>query len=273
MAIQVGWAEIRILTRRIVFRNVLRVAHDPLSKKDALDAAIKPFFAVQFTKAVVTGVDNYKLMVLMARLKRPDLPREWYAQLFAHAMVAWAGDSIATPFLFEEWIVFLVRSELNNFKDFHDRMPLLNHLVAYGVNSPTELAEWPRFDVASLAAAAPDDPLILKLWQSACLVSPSMGTGSKTIAPEWPTDATGLANSLRAKNISDSVVARAHVAAQVGISIPVSFDKMGPVAKIRAMTAAKPSGESLARLLNTGAHRNTIRQVQDSLRSVAAGVQ
>ena len=91
--------------------------------------------------------------------------------------------------------------------------------------------------------------------------------------PEWASNASALAASFRPKDIEDSMVARSHKAALVDLDLPEKFRKLGPAAKIRPIAQLKTPVVGLNRFLNTGAQLNTIRQVQDSLMSVAAGIQ
>ena len=82
-----------------------------------------------------------------------------------------------------------------------------------------------------------------------------------------------MAQAFRCKLIGDTSISRAHSADRSDLALPDSFGKQGPSARIRALSAVNPSGEALSRFLNTGDQLNTLRQVQDSLRSATSGVQ
>ena len=102
ISLPIDMEEIFILTAKLIYTNVLRVLNDASTPAHMLLRAAKPFFAAQCPRRVVREVDNYLLKVLMARLKRSKLPAHWYQLLLKHMSVSLVGDSVGTPFAFEE---------------------------------------------------------------------------------------------------------------------------------------------------------------------------
>ena len=84
---------------------------------------------------------------------------------------------------------------------------------------------------------------------------------------------SALAASFRSREIGNSLVSRSRKADMADLALPASFEEIAPAAKIRSISQAKPDAQELNRFLNTGSQLNTLRQVQDSLTSVAAGIQ
>lgn len=273
MAQAIDMDEIFILTAKLIYSNVLRVLNDSSSPAHMLLKAIKPFFAVQFSRRVVKEVDNYLLKVLLARLKRSKFSAHWYQLLLKHMSVSLTDDSVAIPFVFEEWRRLLVRFRLSEDLAFPDWIPLLNNLVAYEIRSPTDLAALSRLDILTLTVDSPHRELLFKLWQSASHAHALSGDLADPATVALATNASELAASFRSGSIDDTFVARACVAATADLGVPSCFDESGPAAKIRILARCKPDTETLDRFLNTGSQLNILRQVQSSLRSVAAGVQ
>ena len=273
MAPNLDMDEVYILTAKLIYTNILRALNDIHSPAHVLLKAIKPFFAVQFTRRVVREVDGYLLKVLMARLKRSSLSAHWYQMLLKHMSVALTDDSVAIPLVFEEWRCLLVRFQLCDSLPFPDWIPLLNNLVAHEVRSPTDLAALTRLDILTLTIDSPHRELLLKLWQCASHVSAQTGHTADSATLALATNAGALASSFRAAHIEDTGIARSCVAAVSDLGVPSKFESAGPAAKIRLLAASKPDPAALERFLNTGSQLNILRQVQSSLRSVAAGVQ
>ena len=273
MGVEIDWEEVYILNARLIFANVLRVLNDSLTNAEAILVAIKPFFAVQFSKKVLAQMDYHKFRSLIARLRRSSLPGDWHAQLVAHIKLAWADDSIAIPFAFEEWRRLLVRFELDAALPFQDWIPILNDLSAYDIRSVADLAALSKADLLATASLLPGWLNILKLWQAACVAASGNEPTSIATIPEWAANASAMAAAIRSKEIDNSIVSRSHKAARTDLELPLNWDKLGPAARIRALSNLKPERATLNRFLNTGAQLNTLRQVQDSLRSVAAGIQ
>ena len=237
--------------------------------------AAKPFLAVQFSLKVVKAVDANRLRTLMKRLRRSSLPRDWCNTIIAHVKLAWADRSEAIPFIFEEWRCLLIRFSLSEEIPFEDWIPILNHLAAYDIRSPADLAQLSRSDAHILFADCPGRSNIASLWQAAThtLASRVPPSPILPVNEEWSTNAGALAASFRCRDINCSQVAVALRAAKADLDVPANFDLAGPAAKIRLLERSETGQASLLRFLNTGAQLNTLRQVQDSLRSVAAGVQ
>ena len=273
MVVVLEWDEIYSLSAKLAYSNLLRIINDPLSKPPAILAGVKPFFAIQFSQTVVRAIDHYCLKTLLSRVRRSSLPREWYNRLLSHIKLAWADDSIAIPFAFEDWRRLLVRFQLDSALSFPDWLPLLNHMAAYDIRSPSDMASLSKADFYSVAVTSPDVASLSKLWQAACHSALGTVQPPSPLTHEWASNAPALAEALRNRDIDQTPVAQAFASAAQNLELPHSFASMGPAAKIRALQRANPSEEALSLFLNTGSQLNTLRQVQLCLRSVAAGVQ
>ena len=156
---------------------------------------------------------------------------------------------------------------------FHDWIPI-NSLASFGIRYPTDLAQASRSEVAQVGLGPKRTPALWELWRAATMSGE--GNSSTIIGCDLAlcSDASTLAQSFRVKSIEKSAIALRHAAARSDLSLDISYDKAGPAARIRLLAASKPSSsESLNTFLNTGAQVNTLRQVQGSLRCVAAGIQ
>ena len=273
--VRVDWGEVRNLAARLIYTNLLRVLNDQKAKTEQILMAAKPFLAVQFSPKVVKAVDANRLRSLMKRLRRSSPPRDWCNTIIAHAKLAWADRSEVIPFIFEEWSCPLVRFSLSGEIPFEDWIPIPNHLTAYDIRSPADLAQLTRSDAHIMFADCPRRGNFIRLWQAATHTI-ATGTLPAPIMPvneEWCANAGALAASFRCRDISNSQVAIALRSARGDLDLPADFDRAGPAAKIRLIERIGAEHSSLIRFLNTGAQLNTLRQVQDSLRSVSVGIQ
>ena len=75
------------------------------------------------------------------------------------------------------------------------------------------------------------------------------------------------------KSVAESPFARAFSAAQGNLGLPGNFSRLGPAQKIRRLAECSAGRSAVLRYLNTGAQVNMLHQVQDSLKSVASGIQ
>ena len=267
--------EAHILTAKLLYANLLRVLNDMLSSSDQILKAVMPFFVLQFTRKMITSLDSYKFKVLLSRIERSPLPLQWYDSLTKHINVAYADDSMAIPFGFEEWRRLSVRFQLDEVLAYPDWLPLLNHLVAYEIRPPSDLASVSRVDICAIVLNCPLKDCLLKLWQaSSQFVAGMPGSGASPAHDvAWCTNAVALADSFRYKSIEDSGIALSQGCASAAMSLPPNFSEMGPAKKIRLLKRAAPDKELLLAYLNTGSQINILRQAQCSLRSVAAGIQ
>ena len=104
---------------------------------------------------------------------------------------------------------------------------------------------------------------------------PLKAIASPVTASTWKlaSSAHSLANALRAPSVGKADFALYHEDATDGLELGDGFLRLGPAAKIRKLTALGDPQRSILRFLNNGAKINALRQVQDSLKSVASGVQ
>ena len=261
------------LAGKILFANLLRALNDSSSSILKITEAVLPFFAIQFSKEMLQGMDAYKFDVILTRLRRSILPADIYRELIIHVKTFLVDRSAVIPYVFEEWRRVIVLSGLDSEIDFPDWIPILSTFAAFGFHYPNELAIATRIEVQALIPNELIASAIWKLWRFVAMTSEA---GSTTIAHSdlgLCTNANALALQLRSKEIRSTSFAMTHSAAKAELGLGEKFDLAGPAARIRMLERAKFSPETLNSFLNTGAQVNTLRQVQGSLRSVASGVQ
>ena len=156
---------------------------------------------------------------------------------------------------------------------FPEWIPILNNFAAYGVRNPSELALLPRADVALLANDSSVATAIWEIWRFASLDSEQIKSLQTDLSYAYNSNAESLASSFRAKDIDSTSFSRRHKAARLELGLNEDFDRAGPADRIRFLEWARSSPDAINAFLNTGAQINTLRQVQGSLRCVAAGVQ
>ena len=267
--------EAHTLANKILYANLLRALNDSSANALSLSLAVKPFFAIQFSRELFKGMeaDAYRFSVILTRLRRSPLEAPLYRKLISHVKTFLVDKSAVIPYVFEEWRRVLVLSGLESEIDFPDWIPILNDFAAYGFHYPSELAQATRSDIQILILDDTTADAIWKLWR---FVSMSDERRSLTLPYcdlNLCSNASSLAAHLRAKKISDTPIAKYHEATLADLGLDESFQKAGPAARIRILQRTKVPLDTLNSYLNTGAQVNTLRQVQGSLRRVASGVQ
>ena len=270
---KVDFVEANSLAGKILFANLLRSMNDTVSDPNRLISAIKPFFALEFGRDMLQGMDAYRFSVILTRLRRTALPPDWYQALVAHVKVFLNDKSEVVPFVFEEWRRLIVRAGLDSVLDFPDWVPILNSLSAFGIHYPNDLAQSSRFEIAQLALDFDSATAVWKLWRASSMAVERSNLSATGCELALCTNASSLANSFRAKRVQDTDIARRHCAARRSLTLNEDYDKAGPAARIRLLQSLKADPTDITSFLNTGAQVNTLRQVQGSLRSVASGVQ
>ena len=95
--------EANSIAGKILFANILRPINDTSAASTTLAQAAKPFFAIQFGREMLQGMDAHRFNVILTRLKRPILPCDIYKALVAHVKDSLADRSSVIPYVFEEW--------------------------------------------------------------------------------------------------------------------------------------------------------------------------
>ena len=148
---------------------------------------------------------------------------------------------------------------------------MLNGLAAHLIRTPHHLSllKWP--EVSGLAATFPAEQPICLLWQAACIQlggARPMVHGDNSL-----TSPAQLASSFRGKRINQTGIAKERDSSVKLLGLSAEFEKLGPAAKIRKLAESPHPMAAVSNFLRSGAQLNMIRQVQDSLSSVAAGIQ
>ena len=199
------------------------------------------------------------------------LPKPAYRQLADHIKIDPLKEATVIPFQFEDRRKLIYRFDLIANIPLPDWIPVLNALAAHAIRVPADLAHLSWAQASGLAADFPAEQPVLLLWQAACICStgttPGTGGNQALVSPGQ------LASSFQGKGIEETSVAHQRTASLKELAIPADFDKLGPAAKIRKLNELPWPSIAIATFINNGAQLHLLRKVQDSLLSVAPGIQ
>ena len=246
---------------------------DPAYSVQMVAASTLPFFAIDFSNESVSIVGNYKLSRFLNRLRGSLLDRAFYRALMDRIKIPMVDEAVVfTPEL-DDWRRIIVRHNLTEMLSLPDWIPILNHLADALIINPMDLTEWAPADVSHLAHGSPNPDAILALFRATLIVyAPAP---SATTASSWHlcASAHSLARGIRFSTVEETARARSFATAEGALELPPEFPLLGHAAKIRCLAESTADRSQILRFLNTGAQVNVLRQVQDSLKSVASGIQ
>ena len=258
---------------KLFTQSTIRVLMDSSYSAKMIPTAILPFFAIDFTRDVVRLVNNYTLSRFLNRLRGPLLDRAHYRALVDHIKIPMVEESLVFAPVLEEWRLIIVRNNLTDQLALPDWIPIINLLAASLIVTPRDLATWLPHDIAMLADSSPHPQAILGLFRATLVVCDPPPSATSQSSWQLLASAHSLASDLRVSDISETTCARPLAAAQESLDLPPEFPHLGPAAKIRRLMESTSDRTRILRYLNAGAQVNTLRQVQDSLKSVASGIQ
>ena len=173
----------------------------------------------------------------------------------------------------EEWRILIARFNLTERISLPGWSPILNFLAASLISRPKELALWSHGEVSLLANTSPEASAILGLHRASVVSCHSIQSATPESSRRILSPAHSLAASIRVSSVEATSFARQHSCAASAIDLHANFSSLGPAAKIRRLAESTAPREQVMRFLNTGAQVNILRQVQDSLKPVAPGIQ
>ena len=257
----------------LFMQAAIRVLMDSSYSADKIGAAVTPFFAVDFSRDSVTRIGNYKFSRFLNRLRGSLLDRTLYRALMNHISIPMIDETLAFSPELEQWRVIIARYNLTESISLPDWIPIINHLAAALIATPQDLALWSHAEISLLAANSPNADAILSLFRATSVVCAPVPSATPESSWQLLSSAHALAGGLRVSTVAETSCARAHATALDAMELPGEFSHLGPAAKIRCLAESSADKAQLFRFLNTGAQVNILRQVQDSLKSVASGIQ
>ena len=262
-----------VVACEMFMQATIRVLREPGCKSAAISAAAVPFFAIDFSKEAVLQIGNYKLSCFLNRLRGSLLNRAQYRCLVAHISNPLIDESIVFYPQLEDWRIVIAWYNLTERLTLPDWIPILNHLAASLICQPRDLSLWSHAEISQLALASPEAAAIMGLYNAALVHCAPPKSATPESSWQLMASAHALAAGLRVSSVAETIPARAQQAANAAIDLPDDFDSMGPAAKIRCLAGSTADNADIYRFLNTGAQVNILHQVQDSLKSVASGIQ
>ena len=94
---KIDLVEANSLAGKILFANLLRSMNDSVTDPNSLILAIKPFFALEFGRDMLRGMDAYRFSVILTRLRRSALPADWYQAVVSHVKTFLTDKSEVSP--------------------------------------------------------------------------------------------------------------------------------------------------------------------------------
>ena len=239
----------------------------------AMKAAIAPFFALDFTRELVSLVVGKRLNDFCARLRSSSLSRTHYAAFALHIKLAVGGNAVDFALEWEGWRYILVSRNLTEQLSLPDWIPIINLLASHSTTLPTDLIDWSFADISVLSSLPPEHSLVLALFRVSLIALKALSSPVPASSWKLASSAHSLARALRVPSVGQAEFAIYHADALGDLELGDGFLRLGPAAKIRKLAASDAPHRSILRFLNTGAQINVMRQVQDSLKSVASGIQ
>ena len=251
--------------------SAMRQLNDAKHKKDTAISAVAPLFALEFSNKVIAELERDRLGRFYNRLKTSRLPKAALRQLIDHIKFDPLREATCVPFQFEEWRKLIYRFDLTDSLQLQEWIPVLNGLAAHLIRTPQHLAllKWP--EISGLAVTFPAEQPLCLLWQAACIQLG--GEGPSASGMDSFTSPAQLASSFRGKQINQTMIAKKRDSSVKMLGLSAEFEKLGPAAKIRKLAESPHPMAVVSNFLRSGAQLNMLRQVQDSLSSVAAGIQ
>ena len=182
-----------------------------------------------------------------------------------------ARASDSAPFQSGEWRMMIYRFDLADSIHLQDWIPVLNALAAHLLRTPVHLAHLKLSDVSDLAGSSPVEQPVLLLRQESSIQT---GGPKPTPSGDHPMiSQTQLESSFRGKRLNRTIVAKAREASMSMIGLPSEFDGLFQTAKIRKLGETPHAAGAIPAFLITGAQLGLLSQVQDSMSSLADGIQ
>ena len=254
-------------------KSAIQILTDSPYTSSAIFEAILPLFAIDFSRDVIKGLKPYKMTQFLNRLRGSKLDRSRYRDLVNHIRDPLIDDTIIFSPQLEEWRSVIVRRNLTERISLPDWIPIINHLVSSLITCPRDFQRWSLTEIFELAGTTPEASAVMALYQASLVATTA--TPSATPASSWQmlASAHSLAADLRVSSVAQTTCGRALSCARSALDLPPEFERLGPAAKIRCLAESAAPQAQIAHFLNTGAQVNTLHQVQDSLKSVASGIQ
>ena len=209
---------------------------------------------------------------LMRRLRISKLPLEVYRKVATVTKFSESSESEITPVDHVAWRRLIVRFNLNRKFSFHDWVIILHYLENHLISTPYDLMQLEFGAVRDIFSDDINSDMIAKLCQESP-ISLNSNKVAMSNALNLATNAGLLAQSLRHKDINNTLVAGKFHKVGNSSSLPDSFSAEGNAAKIRCPAQSDLSESSISSLLDAGVSINIIRQLEDSLPSVASVIQ
>ena len=182
------------------------------------------------------------------------------------------GESEIIPDVLEVWRTLIVRFNLNNIAPFQDWVILIHYFEIHLISSPRDLTHLAFPALKDLPGGDVNFEMITKLRQAFHIgLNPKRGTMGTSI--NFATNAGLLAQSIRHKDINNTLIAKQFDDTADSLELPDNFNTLGPASEIKFLAQSELTEGPITQLLNTVVSLNVIRQCKDSLPSVAAGVQ
>ena len=265
--------EATVAASEIFMAKATRVMNDSAYTSRSIRDAICPFFALDFTRELILRVGLNCWNHFLARVRGSRLPKVHFRAFVAHVKVYLLDDSLAFPADWEDWRLMIVTNNLAEQISMPDWVPIINHLAASLILHPSDFLKWSFAEISTVAISSPEATSILALYQASLVTLRS--ASSATPAASWKvmSSAHSLAEALRVPSVAQTEFALQHEVALAELDVREDYFKLGPAARIRALSESTAPRHDILRFLNTGAQVNVLHQVQDSLRPVASGIQ
>ena len=210
-----------ILAAEILIANVLGVLSGLEYSTTHLNRAVSALFALDWAPSTIETLGPTRLTRFFTRLKISRLSKKDYRVLLKTMMVSSSDVSAIFPFSMEEWRQVIVRFDLAKDRPFHEWLTIIHDLTTHLVDTPSQLSGYSFGEISGFSERCTNPGAVLRLWQATCI---SHGVSQHTPRSlHFETNASLLAQSVRAPTLADTGFAISHKRAREKLDVPPEF--------------------------------------------------
>ena len=255
----------------MAFDHAWQTAFASNATAHSISVGLVPLFGIRWSKKIIIAIKTHRINELLAKVRHSAIPRPDYDRVEDLFKLAFFTPTTFPP-EWEEWRTIADRYRLDRRHPWPVLAAAVAQFITAEVKSPFELACFEAAGIEQMIASFGEKAALRHLWRAARLQAVKASSADPLFLV---TKDVGVITSKRAikrhraelhRDPLDSSAASSH------LRLPAGFERLGPLARIRAIQTSRKTETRAERFAQDRTQANLLKQVRGSLPVISSAL-
>ena len=236
-----------------------------------ISVALVPLLGISWSRKIITAVKTKRINDLLAKIRNTAVPRADYVRLADLSKLAFFTPTEFLP-EWEERRTVADHYRLDRRHHWPTLAAAVSQFITCEVNSPFDLAALEASAVEQMVSSFDGEMASRDLWRASRLNASKAASDDQLFLCAQDVNVSSFHRAIKRHRAELSRDPRDSTAASSHMRLPSQFDRMGPIARIKAIQESRQATTRIDRFAQDRTQANLLKKVRGSLPAISSAL-